>query len=482
MQILEIILILTSTVYILFNRFINKRLATKYIIGLLLLTIGLQLILNGYRLQMIPAYLICLIAIISALRHKEHHSRILVTTFKSVGLIGLLAISVILPSILPVFELPVTRGAYKVGSELIYEKIDRDEIITKDKSDKRELMYKIWYPSTADVSSLKSEKYLDEASRRGFSKIYGFPTVLLNHLDLVKTSVYKDIPVADGRFPVLIFSHGYASMATAYYTILSELASQGYIIINMNHSYESLGVSFPDARTLSFDFDYAREISRESTRESKALSKAFEEGRDFGERHSMISDLMNNYHKSKIQERWVKDMISTLDLLEKWNTKGLLKGKIDFNKIGVLGHSAGGGAATNMAITDKRIKAAANLDGNAWGHLIDTCLNVPFLHVSADRPAGFWDINSHIYINKSTDFFYDSKLLNSTHTNFMDIPLMIPVQSLSGAGDIDPYLGTEIVTKLLTSFFDKHLKEKAGADPQKISKEYKSLDITVYHN
>jgi hypothetical protein len=54
---------------------------------------------------------------------------------------------------------------------------------------------------------------------------------------------------------------------------------------------------------------------------------------------------------------------------------------------------------------------------------------------------------------------------------------MIPVRSLSGAGDIDPYLGMEIVTKLLTSFFDKHLKNEPDSDPQKIDKEYKLLSL-----
>jgi dienelactone hydrolase len=480
MQFSEIVLIIVSTSYVGFNRFINKKLGTKYILGLLAFTIALQLILNGFRLQMLPAYLIWLIAIIAALRQSVHKPKIIVRVLKAIGILVILILSIILPSILPVFELPEPRGSYNVGTELIYEKTDRDEIITKDPSDKRELLYKIWYPSEADVSSLKGEKYVDQASRVGLATIYGFSPALLNYLDLVKTFVYKDLPVADGRFPVLIFSHGYASQATGYYAMLTELASQGYVIINMNHTYESLGVTFPDGRITSFDFNFAREISKESMKMDEALNKAFEKGRDFEDRHSIIRNTMKNYYKAEMQVRWAEDMISTIDLLEKWNANGLLKDKIDFDKIGVFGHSAGGGTSANMAIMDSRVKAAANLDGNPWGNLIDTTLNIPFLHVSADWSAEYWDINSHIYINKSTDCFYESKLLNSGHSNFMDIPFMIPVKSLSGAGDIDPYQGMEIVTKLLTSFFDKHLKNKTYSDPQKISDEYELLEMTVY--
>jgi len=480
MQFFEIVLIIVSTSYVGFNRFINNKLDKKYILGLLVFTIALQLIINGFRLQMIPAYLIWLIAIIAALRQSGHKPRIIVRALKTIGILVILALSIILPSILPVFELPEPRGSYKVGTELIHVKTDRDEIITKDPSDNRELLYKIWYPSEADVSSLQGEKYVDQGSRIGFARMYGIPPALLNHLDLVKTYVYTDIPVADGRFPVLIFSHGYGSQATGYYAILMELASQGYVIINMNHTYESLGGTFPDGRITSFDFDYAREISKESMKVDESLEKAFEEGRDFEDRHTIIKNVMKNYHKAELQVRWAEDMIFTIDLLEKWNAKGLLKDKIDFDKIGVFGHSAGGGTSANIAIMDSRVKAAANLDGNPWGNLIDTTLNIPFLHVSADRPAEYWDINSHIYINKSTDCFYESKLLNSGHANFMDIPFMIPVRSLTGTGDIDPYLGMEIVTKLLTSFFDKHLKKEPDSDPQKIGEEYELLEMTVY--
>jgi len=480
MQIFEIVLIIVSTAYLGFNRFINKKLGTKYILGLLLLTLALQMILNGFRFQMIPAYLIWLIAIITTLRHSVHQSKIIVRVLKTIGILIILTLSIILPSILPVFELPETRGSYKVGTELIHVKTDRDEIVTKDPSDKRELMYKIWYPSEADVSSLKGEKFVDQASRHGFATIYGLPPALLNYLDMVKTFVYTDLPVADGQFPVLIFSHGYGTLATGYYAMLTELASQGYVIINVNHTYESFGASFPDGRTSSFDVDYYMEISKEFKKVDEALNRAFENGLDFDDRHPIIKNAMKNNFKTEIQVRWAEDLLGTIDLLEKWNAKGLLKDKIDFDKIGVFGHSAGGGASANTAIKDSRVKAAANLDGMAWGNLINTSLNIPFLHVSSDKPADYNDINSHIYINKSTDCFYESKLLNSGHSNFMDIPFMLPVRSLSRAGDIDPYIGTEIVTKLLTSFFDKHLKNQPNSSPEKIEAEYESLEMTVY--
>ena len=74
--------------------------------------------------------------------------------------------------------------------------------------------------------------------------------------------------------------------------------------------------------------------------------------------------------------------------------------------------------------------------------------------MSADWPAEHEDINSHVYINKGTDYFYETKLLQSGHPNFMDIPLMVPVPALSGSGNIEPHEGLKIVTELVTAFFD----------------------------
>jgi hypothetical protein len=131
---------------------------------------------------------------------------------------------------------------------------------------------------------------------------------------------------------------------------------------------------------------------------------------------------------------------------------------------------------------DSRVRAAVNLDGIQWGDMIDSSYRIPYLYVSADWPADHEDINAHVYINKSTDYFYETKLLNSGHPNFMDIPFMIPVRPLAGTGEIDPYTSMEIVTELVTSFFDRHLKNLPEADPRAVGERYDLLEMTVYNS
>ena len=40
----------------------------------------------------------------------------------------------------------------------------------------------------------------------------------------------------------------------------------------------------------------------------------------------------------------------------------------------------------------------------------------------------------------------------------------------------------EIITNLVASFFDRHLKQLPDIDPQKVSEQYDLLEMTVYQN
>ena len=120
-----------------------------------------------------------------------------------------------------------------------------------------------------------------------------------------------------------------------------------------------------------------------------------------------------------------------------------------------------------------------NIDGIQWGQMVDTVLQKPFLFLSADWPAEHENLNEHAYVNKSTSVFYEGVVLHSGHSNFMDIPFMIPVRALSQAGDIDPDLAMEITRAVVTSFFDKHLKNKA-VDLNALNREYEMLKMNAF--
>ena len=147
MQNLELLLILASSVYIGFNRLIPKNLNILYVISLLGLILAIHLVFEGPRWQMIPAYFLWLIALITDFIQSGGKSSTIVRIIKTVGLLVLLAVSIILPSVLPVLDLPSSTGPYTVGTTDILLELDREEVITTDESDYRSLMIKAWYPS-----------------------------------------------------------------------------------------------------------------------------------------------------------------------------------------------------------------------------------------------------------------------------------------------------------------------------------------------
>ena len=61
----------------------------------------------------------------------------------------------------------------------------------------------------------------------------------------------------------------------------------------------------------------------------------------------------------------------------------------------------------------------------------------------------------------------------------MDIPLMVPFQAVSEAGDIQPELGLEITSNLVISFFDRHLKQKSN-EIQSLTYKYDELILNSF--
>ena len=484
MRILEIVLLLIVTILPFVKRPLLKIAKKKQLSIILMAIFMIHFIFEGWRWQMIPIYFLLFILIwrINSVNETAPATLTFVRVAGYACLIILLLPSWILLNFLPVFSLPTPTGEYLVGTHSMHMKTSMDEPITKDPNDKRELMIKVWYPAKTKASA-KQDPYLDKANRTSFINKYGggiLPPASMDYLDRVKTHVYQDAPIADDIFPVLLFSHGYGSNASGYYALLTEIASHGYIVINMNHTYESLGATFPDGSEKLFDYEFQAADGADAMEHIGPIRDAFVNKLPYEERHAIIREASKDYNITAMVKRWTKDMMYTLDQLEAWNKDGFLKNRLDLDKTGVFGHSRGGGAAGQLTIKDSRIKAAVNIDGVQWGEMMDTIYTRPFLYISADWPEEKEDINAHVYKNKSTDYFYESKLLTASHPNFMDIPFMVPVKSLAQTGAIDPETGIKITNDLVITFFDKHLKDDETADPAGIADKYDLLEMTVY--
>ncbi|MFT4537451.1 MAG: dienelactone hydrolase, partial [Saprospiraceae bacterium] len=266
--------------------------------------------------------------------------------------------------------------------------------------------------------------------------------------------------IAGGQFPVLIFSPGIYSNASAYYAVIEEVVSHGYIVLNINHTYESTGSLFPDGSIKYFDLEYDKRTNNQDMADMAwRAMEGYRNADDEDQKYAVSEDILRKYIAADITIRWSKDISSVIDELLSGTLFSFLSEHMDASKVGVFGHSQGGSAAGQATLDDDRIKAGMNIDGVQWGNMIDTILGKPFCVVSADWESSHPNFNKYAYRNRSTSDFYSVKILGTGHSNFMDIPLMIKLSAINEAGTINPKLGYTITTETILSFFGKHLLE-----------------------
>lgn len=408
--------------------------------------------------------------------------------------IGCLALTSFLSYALPVFSLPQPTGDYKIGVEelhLIDE--NRDDPFLDKSPKKRELMVKLYYPAEED-NSKPYEPYLQSELLTLFASFFHVPAFVLGHLGLVTTDTKADLPVSGQlqQYPVILFSHGAGTSAAVHTSQYEDLASHGYIVAAIDHTFVSAGTVFPD-HTVS---------AMEATTDFHTAEPA-----------EIITQIMAD------DASFVMDELSGLN--EGNGTQDVdFKGKLDLNHIGAAGHSVGGAAAYNLAIHDSRVKAAIDLDGAVYMKPGKETIIAPFLMLANDknhiqqiknRKPLYQDLNAvpaeeqekliseSIYgtreayeeaYNKArqnviglTEVLHESgnlfTIAGSDHMKFTDIGLFIgsnKLRNLIGiGGQTDPARCLVITEALTRAFFDQHLKGMTEDTLNDLPREYPEL-------
>lgn len=348
-----------------------------------------------------------------------------------------------------IVELPVPTGQYAVGRTSFHWKdASRQEVMTDDPGDRREIMVQVWYPAKVLASRLPAPYFPDlELLRNAFSESTRAT------LASVRSHAFADAQIATGRrlFPVVIFSPGAGTSTFSYSAILEELASHGYVVAGINHPYESLGVVLPDKRVARYD-------------------------------ESEVKDVLP-FLRQRIEVR-AADASFAADQLTKLNTTSpVFRGRIDVAHIGIFGHSRGGLAAAMACQHDRRFKACLNMDGGTLGgpFYVDANATPPtqpfmwfirFKPEPSDEQLKTWNMTREMW-NQNRDrvqsrvngFFrsvkggsYRVTLNGATHETFSDRPL------LSSKIDLDTLAFrlrvARIVRDFTVAFFDKYLKNQ----------------------
>ena len=298
--------------------------------------------------------------------------------FKSIAIITIASIIGALWYASPIFKpFPKPTGPYSVGTTVLeFADPSRKEIYSENPNDKRTLVVRFFYPYFAPNGASKGkpadnlEKYPYLGDKMPYFKQHLSNQYYLTHatskllLCNIQTHSGIDAPISEEQnsYPVVLFSHGLLGYPSdTFVTILENLATHGYIVAAIDHPYFNGLTLYANGKIVT----------------EKKLSNQF----------NIMSQVEQKKFLTQAIEIYKADMKFTVDELARLNQdpKGMFYNRINLEQIAVMGHSAGGTASIEFCRTDKRCKAAINLDG-WYDHVIgQEPINKPLLLVFAEK-------------------------------------------------------------------------------------------------
>ena len=427
-------------------------------------------------------------------------------------LFGALAIAAIV--MFPVWRLPAPSGAHAVGVRT-FELDDPSRLgVFHAKPDvPRRLLIRVWYPAEPDPSSTPRRYFSDaeaQTTARSMGELLGFPA-FLTYLKHVGTNAHEDAPLLAGAkgLPTIFYSHGYSSFLAQNSALLEDLASHGYVVYSVQHTYDSSATVFPDGSVAVVDpalVEQARNPPEAKGEFPKAMVQGYT-GATFDER--LEGQLQSASDSLEDGERittlsaptWVADQMFVHDRLQSGDVPesvAQIAAASDLTRTGEMGMSFGGATAGAVCMLDKRCVAGVNLDGGDFHFLpFNADSPVPFLMIHSDlggiyqalgvtakdAERSFNDFSYESFERAGTrDDIYRAEVKRAAHLGLSDFTLFIrrPLRApLLGSTPAAVMIGVQ--NDLARGFFDKHLRGAANDFPAAQYQKYANW-LVPYEN
>lgn len=438
----------------------------------------IHLLVEGYRVQLLFLYgftiLMLILSLIDvfltqeAVRTASRIRRVLGRLFIVIGLIA----TACFLYVFPVFDLPAPVGELKVGTQ-VFHFVDpsREETFGKTATGKRELMVQVWYPAQAGTG--KYAPFIpDTRILRYMAANYGLPGFTFQHLKYISSHAYSGAEVSSAQtsYPLILGNPGFGSSRFLHTSQAENLASHGYIVAVIDHTYNTFATEFPDGR-----------ITTSTTNDL------------FSPDHDYRTEIGNRDKLGKVLTVDVSFALDQFELIQSGHIPSQLKGRIDLGHVGVFGHSIGGATAYDAAY-DPRIAVGIDIDGGLYRLRDREGLRKPFLFMNSE--SGFERLkmvmDNRVYtdaelkrmgvtrewVDQETE---DKKLElermretvaaggqvlyidNTEHLNFADVQFISPIFKMLGmTGKIAPERANSVINAYMLDFFDMYLKNQGG--------------------
>ena len=438
MKSFEIITILLTAGSLLSLFFYRNKGPFLYLLFLAAIAAIVQYFFDGLRWQMLATIYI-LPAMFITYKYK------IVNRFTGTILGAWFLISAFIPWAVPVFTMPAPEGDFSVGSETFHW-VDSSRLewfTDENDNDVREIVVQAWYPSE-DWDGIGTNSYMDFMNLRSttLASAGKIPAFLPSHLNMVSTNTRNDVSCSNKleKYPVLIFSHGITGSRHLHQILFEHLASKGYIVFALDHSFDANLTIFPDGKIADYRSEITGHPDSVLIREKQINTRAFDVG--------FIIDQIREIETGMIDSK--------------------LSGRLDLDRIALGGHSYGGATAILASHNHEIVKACVVLDG--WispipDKVISEGINVPFLFMGrpswhdSDYPGNYERLAD--LITHSSNEKYDLRINQTLHLDYTDIPLMSPlVKHVMDVGDLKPSTTLSLINDLVLGFLEVHLLER----------------------
>ncbi|TMP34367.1 alpha/beta hydrolase family protein [Pseudoalteromonas rubra] len=305
--------------------------------------------------------------------------------------------------------------AHPVGTHYMYfEDSNRHSHRTQPNAP-RQLGVRFFYPTKLSASTRRLP-LLNNQFSRSHRLIYDTDADMTHIAPLSamtwNIAAENEIHLPHDALPLIIFSHGYYLNPELFTIMAAYIASRGYLVASINHSFGS---------------DYYQPPN------SKAIKTIELPSDDLG------IDL----------PMWSADQRFVLTKIKQMNHDPQSPLFNTFNgQVGILGHSYGGAAAFYTAAKTPEVTAIVNMDGTVFGWQ-DITITQPFMYVQADE-----EYFSEIFINVHNKG-YLALFESLNHVSFSDI-VVLKDWLKSGLKETPQVNAILDVARLNAAFFEHH--------------------------
>jgi predicted dienelactone hydrolase len=282
-----------------------------------------------------------------------------------------------------------------------------------------------------------------------------------------------DAPAVKGKFPIVIFSHGFPVYPQQNTVQMEEWASHGYIVIAVAHLYDTSDLRLADGRLVP---SLGQPVG---SPEYKVVKQQLCCGATHDIRMGALKDyprVFHPTHQGQVEKAWQNDELFLANALKTGAVPDDIKPVLangDLNRLALTGMSYGGNTAADTCRLIDTCKAAINLDGSNYDPgLFNADVGRPFLLVMSDWVRLPLEGRSNDPTFAFNDYAYEPwisagmnkdvvrvRVDHTRHLGLTDLLLLLNDPDKEKAvGDADPRPTLAAINGVTLAFLNEYLK------------------------